>query len=428
MTNLTRRRFAALAAACALTLPIATRPAAAQPAGGFFFHDGDRAMILGDSITEQHQYSTLIESYVLSRFPNWKIIFRNAGWSGDTMGLRQRGGLDNGFTRDLAPLKPTAVTIDFGMNDARAGDGGYDGYVANTRTLVDKFNALGTRVALVTSSSEEKYEAGQPAGSGYNLMLRKYSEGLKGVAAEKNVLFVDQLNPMIATIESGKQAEVLTADGKVRLIPDAVHPNWAGHLVMAAHILKGLNAPSLVSSVEIDTARGAVKAEKAKISDVKTGDTLSFVRQDEDMPWPIPGEAAVALGIPGFTPLNDLSRYMLKVTNLPAANYKVSLDDKELGTFTKEQLAEGVNLSMQAAAAMPETAKLFKDIAAKNQGYRRRWREIQLATAPSWIPADTVEAARQKELARLDAQLADLDAKLNEPRVPGPHIWTVKPA
>jgi len=75
----------------------------------FFFRDGDRAMILGDSITEQRAYSTMVESYVLSRFPTWNIIFRNTGWSGDTMGLRTRGGLDAGFTRDLAPWKPTAV-------------------------------------------------------------------------------------------------------------------------------------------------------------------------------------------------------------------------------------------------------------------------------------------------------------------------------
>ena len=178
---------------------------AAEPSTAeFFFHDGDRAMILGDSITQQHLYSTLVESYVVSRYPDWKITFRNTGWSGDTMNLRTRKGLDVGFDRDLKPLSPTAVTIDFGMNDARAGADGAAVYVDNARKLAGKFAAIGARIAFVTSSPEDKYQDGQPAGSAYNNMLRKYSDGLRQVAAEKNLPFIDQLNPMIKVIESAR--------------------------------------------------------------------------------------------------------------------------------------------------------------------------------------------------------------------------------
>jgi hypothetical protein len=34
-------------------------------------------------------------------------------------------------------------------------------------------------------------------------------------------------------------------EGGLRLIPDGVHPGWGGHLLMATHILKGLNALAL---------------------------------------------------------------------------------------------------------------------------------------------------------------------------------------
>lgn len=429
MKKLTRRSFLTLLAAAATVLPLATQNASAQPGGDFFFRDGDRAMLLGDSITQQFMYSTLVESYVYSRFPNWKITFRNTGWGGDTMALRTRGGQENGFKRDLAPLAPTAVTIDFGMNDARAGDAGYEPYVTNTRSLVDRFNAIGTRIALVAPSSEEKYEAGQPAGSKYNVMLRKYTEGLKGVAAEKNVLFVDQLNPMIATIEAGRESGVLAkAEGGPRLINDAVHPGWSGQLIMAAYILKGLKAPSLVSSVEIDAATGKVNAEKAKVTDVKTGETLTFTRLDESIPWPMPlKETELALKIPGFTPLDDLSNYALKVTSLPRANYKVALDGIELGTFSKEQLAGGVNLSRQAAGIMPEAGDLLKTINTKNQVFFHRWRNVQLFQKPDWLPADVINAAMTKELAKQDATLAELDAKLKAPKTQA-HVWTLTPA
>jgi lysophospholipase L1-like esterase len=429
---LTRRSFFAVAA-CTLALPLATtlstQRAAAQPAGDFFFHDGDRAMILGDSITEQRMYPALIESYVLSRFPQWNITFRNTGWSGDTMGLRTRGGQDNGFKRDLAPLQPTAVTIDFGMNDARAGNNGYDAYVKNAQTLADKFAAIGTRVAFVTSSPEERYQENQPAGSAYNLMLRKYSDGLKNVAAEKNDLFVDQLNPMIATIEAGRAAGVLSkTEGGPRLIPDGVHPNWAGHLVMATNILKGLRAPSLVSSVEIDAKNGAVKADKARVTDVKTGEALSFSRLDEALPWPLPKDVALALGIPGSAPLDDLSRYILKVDNLTAANYKLAVDGQDAGTFTRAQLAAGVNLSQNAGPINEQTAKLLTAILNKNNLFYNRWRAVQIAAIPAWIPQDTLETARATELARLDAQIAAAEKGINELRAPATHVWTLTPA
>ena len=107
-------------------------------AAEFFVHDGDRVVFLGDSITEQRLYTTYIEAYALSRHPTWKLEFRNVGWGGDTAWLRQRfhtdeyqlfaadeetqskmilTAVDSGLKRDVLPLKPTVVTVDFGMND-----------------------------------------------------------------------------------------------------------------------------------------------------------------------------------------------------------------------------------------------------------------------------------------------------------------------
>src|SRR5438270_4323723 len=84
-------------------------------AADFFFKDGDVVVMTGDSITEQHLYSNYVEMWTVTRFPHWQLTFRNTGIGGDT----SRGG--NGrFARDVLRYKPTAVTVDFGMND-----GGY---------------------------------------------------------------------------------------------------------------------------------------------------------------------------------------------------------------------------------------------------------------------------------------------------------------
>src|SRR5262249_30178938 len=72
----------------------------------FFFKPGDRIVFLGDSITAQYQYSTYIELYLTTRFPEWKLTFLNAGISGDTA----NGGAGR-FQKTVLDDKPTAVTI-----------------------------------------------------------------------------------------------------------------------------------------------------------------------------------------------------------------------------------------------------------------------------------------------------------------------------
>src|SRR5207244_3890755 len=89
----------------------AATPLLAQPKD-FFFQPNDRVVFLGDSITEQYQYSSYMELYLTTRFPKGNFVFLNAGIGGDTA----NGGA-NRFQSQVLDDKPTAVTINFGMND-----------------------------------------------------------------------------------------------------------------------------------------------------------------------------------------------------------------------------------------------------------------------------------------------------------------------
>src|SRR5207248_9643055 len=90
---------------------------AAEPNGDFFFRKGDHIVFLGDSITEQYQYSSYIELYLTTRFPRGDMTFLNAGIGGDTA----TGGARR-FASQVLAQQPTAVTIHFGMNDGRYGE------------------------------------------------------------------------------------------------------------------------------------------------------------------------------------------------------------------------------------------------------------------------------------------------------------------
>ncbi len=331
---------------------VASAPVApTAPSDGFFFQDGDTpAVFLGDSITEQKLYTTLIETYVLTRFPAMKITFRNAGWSGDTAWLSKRGDFDTGLKRDVLDLKPKAVTINFGMNDARGGDGTFSKYLEYTTKLVKGLEKAGARVVLISPSPEERYEANAPAGSPYNVMLKKYADGMKEVSENEKVLYIDQYTPFVAYIEAGRKAGVLDAmavpgdANAVRLTNDGIHPNWGGHLIMATIILQAMHAPADVSSVSVDAmGHSIISSQGCTVEWINGPDgQVQFKRTDEALPWPLPTDPRIdtVLKIPGFDPITALDRYGLKVSELKEVAYTLSIDNVNVGVFSRRRPGE----------------------------------------------------------------------------------------
>jgi len=211
MKPLTHRPFFAFFVAVGLTARVG--------AADFFIHDGDRVVFLGDSITEQMLYPTYIEAYALTRHPQWQLSFRNTGWSGDTAWLRTRStwpdegqlfaadevtqqrlvdsAVGRGLSRDVLPLKPTVVTVDFGMNDhayQAFREDIFRAYVRSQAEITRVLQTNGARVALLTPQPIEDKRP-DPDQDVRNQALRKFSDGLKAVAARAGVPFVDQFDP-----------------------------------------------------------------------------------------------------------------------------------------------------------------------------------------------------------------------------------------
>ena len=383
--------------------------------------------------------SAYATSRVASRFPSRKITFRNSGWSGDKAWLQLRGAdFDTALQRDVISLHPKVVTIDYGMNDARDGDAGYAKYLEYEAKLTESLQKAGARVVLITSTPEERYEKDAPAGSPFNLALKKFADGLKDVAARENVLFIDQYSPFVKAIEDGRAAGVLSTDPSanpmMRLIsPDGVHPELGGHFLMATEILRGLNAPSLVSSAELDAGVRSTTAAQGCAIAWQTGPpgTVQFQRTDDCLPWPVPDDSRIALvlKIPGFDPATWLNRYELKVTNLPAASYKLTIDDQEIGDYAATDLAHGINLGfMHKGPIFAQGQKLYQAIVAKNEIYYTRWRGVQLARLDDWMAkVPGIDDARTAEEARLDKLISDDEAAIDFLRKPVPHVFKLTP-
>ncbi|HTL67257.1 MAG TPA: SGNH/GDSL hydrolase family protein [Lacunisphaera sp.] len=413
-------------------------------AGEFFLHDGDRVVFLGDSITEQRLYTTYIEAYALSRHPTWKLSFRNAGWGGDTAWLRMRLHADEvllfaaddarqtdmvrksvgyGLERDVLPLKPTVVLVNFGMNDHYYQAFRPDilrAYVRAQTEIARVLQAGGARVAFLTPQPIEEKRP-DPDQDVRNQALRRFSDALGDVAARTHSLFVDEFDPYLALMKASTAATIGRGD--------AIHPGPAGHTLMAWAILKGLGATPLVSSATIDGRTGRVESTEACRIDrvTKENGTMAFDRLDDALPMPIDPKAESALSLAPV--LMDLNFYDLKIPGLPPGRYTVTIDGRTVSTVNASELAESWRFSRGGGPITEQAQDLLALIFRKNDAYFRRWRNVQLYAAPEWVIAPPeLEVKRQAELTRLDREIADLEAAIDIARKPKTHHFLIAPA
>lgn len=403
--------------------------ASVASAADFFFKDGDVVVMIGDSITEQHLYSNYVEMWTVTRFPKWKLTFRNVGIGGD-----RSGGGNARFARDVLSYKPTAMTVDFGMNDGSYRDFSEDTfkpYMEGLQGMANQAKAGNIRAAWVTPQPLDNGDQGPTALVAYNKTLEKFSEGVKTIADKNGGLFVDQFHPYLSVLDSarskGPKYERITGG-------DAVHPGPPGQALMAASILKGLSFPSLVSAAEIDAAGGKVNsAINCKVDNVVAKDGgVSFSRLDESLPF-FPADAKSILASAPI--LEELNKYTLKVTGLAAGNYEVRLDGKKVATHTAAELAAGANLAAGALQDGP-IADQVKAIAAaieeKNRFHHDMiFRGIVLQAAPGWIyeviPQAELEAKRDALIKKRLAKVAELDGEVAKALVLKAHTVEVVP-
>ena len=422
-------------AGCLLGAGLAVGSLAAD--AGFMLRDGGRVVFLGDSITEQKLFTTYIEAYTVTRFPQQQFHFWNSGWGGDTAWLRMRShcdekalfaaqgaeqqklveqAVDGCLTRDVLFYKPTVVLVDFGMNDHNYEAFREDIFRAYVRSQTEIVNVLtqgGARVVLLTPQPIEERRA-DPDQDPRNQSLRKFGAGLKEVAARQNAMFIDQFEPYMGIMlrEHAGKTNACIGGG------DAVHPGPVGHTLMAAFILKGLDAPALVSSAALDVTalpgNQGIQAARCTITNAKFDNgVLSFDRADECLPMPIDARAVDALKLAPV--LNDLSRYELKVTGLTADKYDVTMDGEPAATVSREELARGWNLTTVPGPITKQTQELLALLFKKGEVGGKLWSVL-------------IRPKRAAQRPGLEAEITDLEARIAAACQPKPHHVELKPA
>ena len=411
-----------LLALASLTVALAAPSVRADDPKDFFFKPNDRVVFLGDSITAQYQYSSYIELYLTTRMPKGNFTFLNAGIGGDTA-----GGGANRFQNHVLAEKPTAITINFGMND-----GGYGAFnpeagkrfAERTAAMLDMANKAGARVALLSPNAVDRRNKSN--GKQYVETQKQFYAPLKELADKHKVSFVDQY---AITRAATDKMEVDDPTAK-KAVPyyDGFHTSPPGGMLMAHAILTGLKAPALVSDVVIDVEKSKVDAKGCKVGEVpyEPAKGLSFTRTDDAIPVPVQKDWLPML--PYTNELKDLNYYGLTVKGLKDGDYAVSIDGKDVAKYTAKELAAGVNLgNLTAGPVWEQGNKVLQAIGAKNALVSQRFFGVVMFNAPDWL-ADVAAERKPAELKKRMDKIDALQADIYKLAAPVARKFEIKPA
>jgi lysophospholipase L1-like esterase len=333
----------------------------------FVLKDGDRVVFYGDSITEQRLYTTYVEHYVLTHYPDRHVTFINTGWGGDKVTGNDCqpcagvGGLAR-LKRDVIDHRPSVVTLLFGMNDGKYEDFNpatlkvyEDGLTAIVRELKTQTRA---RIYVMTPTVYDgtRHTAWSHTDH-YNEVLDHYSEAAKQLAAREGLPVIDLHSVTTTALRKAK-----AIDPNYTFLPDGVHPEADGQLVMAAEILRswGTNPRGfeIVKQVKPD-ANGNAR-----------------VNVQAPLPWPDPAPSETLRRV--GPEIAELGNVKLKVTGLPTGTFTVTLNGASAGEFTAERLNDGISLGGLFAQAAASSQALAALIRQRADLFFMRWRQIEV--------------------------------------------------
>lgn len=342
-----------------LTLAAVASCAAALPAQQIApFKDGERAVFLGNSITDGGHYHSYIWLWYMTRFPNMPITVVNGGIGGDTV-LEMNRRLDN----DVLSHDPTTLMVTFGMNDSgyfehegenseQFAEEKYQESIRNFRAMEERLKALpDTRIVMVGTSPFDE-DAAIPAYHlhGKGATIERIVATQLQTATDNGWEQIDFCGPM-TEINRARQA----TDSTFTLCgADRIHPDNDGHMVMAYLFLKAQGfAGSKVADVAINARKPSVtREENCSVTDLrKNGSSITFNYLANALPYPVDTVArgwemkrpqARALDIVPF--VEEMNQENLTVTGLQG-DYKLLIDGEEIGIWSADALSKGINLA-----------------------------------------------------------------------------------
>ena len=399
----------------------------------FPIRDGLRVVFLGDSITNYGVYIQDVEAYLFTRFPDREVEIINLGLSAETVsGITEPGhpyprpDVRARLGRALEQARPDLVVVCYGMNDGIYHPPAPDRlglYQKGIEEVVARIKEAGADVILATPPPFDRQPVRarlQPLGAkaygfrnayeGYDGVLEEYARWLLSKRAD-GWKVVDVHGEVERFVDAIRQS-----DPGFTLAPDGVHPDASGHWLIAQAFLKAWDAPDKVDSATIDVAGKATAGKLGGIA--RDGNIL---RTTWTTRIPMPHDPKWDPRLADREKIDDrFNRHRLVVIGLDRPRYSLTVGDRKLGDFTKEQLAEGIDLMRFPEISTNRRATELRALVAE-----RQW-----ALGPAWLQsvghgppvlpkALPLDEARKKGEA-LEARIRELASPVPVPVVLSP--------
>lgn len=358
-------------------------------------------VFLGDSITQQNLWTAYVETFLVARHPDKRLVFHNVGVGGNVVA----DGLAR-FDRDVAARKPSTVLVAFGMNDGRyvpPDPAILKTYLDGQRTLVARVKGLGARPILVAPSAVKKDHA---------LYLGPYNETLAGFARELAALAARERLPFVDLFTAFRPfAERSERDPE--LVPDGVHPNAVGHFLLADAALRRFEGPRGLGSIAVSESGVAAPRTVAVANVERSAGRVAFDMRPAFLPYHVPAEARRALALVPFE--RDLNAFTLDVSGWGREkSVRVTADGAEIAVLGPSERGRPIDLALADEAPWAlQGRSLWREAQARFDHHTAAWRRLGVDASPFARALPTTAALADAEGAYVDeagARLRELVA------------------
>lgn len=363
----------------------------------FDLREGDRVVLLGNTMIEREQLVGTWEMMLTRRLPKDRLLVRNLGWSGDTVFGDARAGFGSvadGFRKlieQVNSVQPTVILIAYGSNEAFEGPAGLPRFEQGLNTLLDRLSTTTkARLILVGPIRQEDLGRPYPVPGKQNENLQRYSDSIRHVAEQRKLFFIDLFSLTSAELQN------LTENG-IHLTPSG----YARTALMLEEAL-GWKAPNWM--VDLDAQTGQVTAQGAN---VERKMPRAFLLTDKQLP----------LG------KDDPARRIMRVHNLPPGEFQLSIDGQAIVTASNEAWSAGISLMRGPSFAQAEL--LREVIRKKNELFFHRWRPQNETYLFGFRKHE--QGKNAAEVPQFDPLVAAEEDKIANLKMPRSQMYEIKP-
>ncbi|TDU81134.1 lysophospholipase L1-like esterase [Prosthecobacter fusiformis] len=215
-------------------------PVTSEEKTSFEFKDGDRVVLIGNTVIEREQRYATFEPRLALALGETKVTVRNLAWSGDTVYGHARSyfgppeeGLER-MTQHLQLLKPNVVLLCYGSEMAFEGLKDLPRFLTGYRNLLSliRKQSPGVRIIVATPPPLETLPPPLPDQTDANKRLSSFRDALRKFAAAQNTYFVDWFELMGGIPKPGQTSKPLTENG--------VHYTREGYEKLSTVLIEGL--------------------------------------------------------------------------------------------------------------------------------------------------------------------------------------------